>query len=87
MVNPEVSALVRQMRDAELAGPALNMTIVPVEFREENDIERAFRGDEARASTRSQRFGRRGRNLPKTGRHSRDQKRDPHNFDNETICR
>jgi len=43
MVNPEVSALVRQMRDAERAAPALNMAIVPVEFREEKDIERAFR--------------------------------------------
>ena len=42
MVNSEVSALVRQLRDAERAAPALNMTIVPVEFREQNDIERAF---------------------------------------------
>src|SRR5262245_52147462 len=30
------------MRDAEQAAQALNMTIVPVEFRDENDIERAF---------------------------------------------
>ena len=42
MVNPEVPALVRQMQDVKRAAPALNMTIVPVEFREQDDIERAF---------------------------------------------
>ena len=42
MVNPDVPVLVRQVKDVQTVAPTLHMTIVPVEVREPNDIDRAF---------------------------------------------
>src|SRR5262249_47588609 len=42
MVNPDVPALVRQVQDAKLLAQSLRLTIVPVDVRESNDIDRAF---------------------------------------------
>jgi putative tryptophan/tyrosine transport system substrate-binding protein len=43
LVNPDVPILVRQVKDVQVAASALDMRIVPLEVREPDDIDRAFR--------------------------------------------